>query len=183
MNRAEQYDRAAIEKISPVKLPPPILLLGLSWGIVSGLGLRFTVPLMGHLPESTLLLLCLAIPLMFFPSVLMRGWCYPWKAVLGIQLGIGGIAALLSGHYGDTLLSYLLLAVLSIVIIYPVEQMVSPGRKRLFWVQLLALVLFTSANVYGHGLLEGSYPLPKIIAASATGFIACFLISLKLIDE
>ena len=89
------------------------------------------MPQMKEMSEGLLLGLSGAIPVMFFPGMLVVAWGLRTRWVLVVQMGIGLVAAVVSGYVLDTLLSYGLLAVVSCGLVLLVERGIGRSRSRL----------------------------------------------------
>ena len=151
------------------------------WGIASGWGLKVTVPRMKNIQLKTAIALSAAIPVMLAPSVLVHIWGYPLGWVMGIQGAITIIAATISGYWLDTILSYALLSILSLAIIYG-ATFVSPNLSaQTIATYATSFLVFTAANIYGHGFTEnGTGFLLKIIGSTALSFLLCCLATLPM---
>ncbi|MEM9246849.1 MAG: hypothetical protein AAGA67_14080 [Cyanobacteria bacterium P01_F01_bin.153] len=152
------------------------------WGIASGWGLKVTVPLMKNIQLKTAIALSASIPVMLIPSLLVHIWGYPLWWVVVIQGAIALIAAIISGYWLDTMLSYALLGILSLAIIYG-ATFVSPNLS----VQTIAtyatsFLVFTAANIYGHGFTEsGTRFLLQTIGSTALSVLLCCLTTLQVV--
>lgn len=159
-----------------------LLGLILIWGIGSGLGLKYSVPLMKNISDTSLIILSAAIPLMYLPGVLAYVWKNSIWWVLIVQILISLLAALISTYYVDTILSYALLGFLSLIIIYVSSLFSNSLKKQISSSFGMAFLIFTIANIYGHNLSDGNFGLLiKIIAATALSFIVCFFVTTKIL--
>ncbi len=155
--------------------------IAIIWGIASGWGLKITVPLMKNIQPKTAIALSAAIPVMVVPSVLVYLWGYPLWWVVGIQGAIATIAALISGYLWDTLLSYALLGILSLAIIYGATLLSPSVPIQIIAIYALSFVVFTAANIYGHSFTEnGARILAKILGSMALRFALSCLGTLQL---
>ena len=161
-----------------------LVIVILIWGIGSGFVLRFSVPLMKDIQDNTLILLSAFIPLMFLPGILVYIWKFPIWWVLLAQILISLVAALISGYFIDTISSYLLLGVASLVIIYVATLLSSNTKNQVLLSYILSFIVLTGLNVYGHNISEnGISLLIKTIFAMAVSFLLCFLGTIKILNE
>ncbi|MGD1847990.1 MAG: hypothetical protein ACFB10_21565 [Salibacteraceae bacterium] len=151
-----------------------IALLVLLWGIASGLGLKYSIPMMKSINDTDLMVLSATIPVMFFPGTLVFAWKRPIWWVVVVQLLISLVAAVISGYFIDTVLRNLLLGVLSSLILFVASRLAKNLKAQLILSFGLAFLFFTAANIYGHQLnASGLGVLAKVIVSMGLSFGVC----------
>ena len=158
-----------------------VISLILIWGIGSGFGLKYSVPMMTDINDTTLLILSAAIPVMYWPGIIVYAWKYSIWWVLIVQILISLVAAIVSGYLIDTVVSYLLLGILSLITIY-ISTLLSNSLKSQISISFgIAFLMFTIANIYGHHLGDsGLGLLIKIITVMALCFNLCLIGTIKM---